>query len=121
MLRNIVPWFLLLTLQLNGLWLVCDDTSTEGQAAAAASAALSQEQIDCLRICAMKHQAAGGGICIILPGDAKASITVIDFGVAILPADIELRPIAIAEEFLPELPFVYSAPAISNATPPPKV
>ena len=121
MLRKVVLWFLLLPLPLNGLWMACNDASSEGQAAKADSPALTQEQIDCIRICAMKHQAIDGPICIILPGDAKASITIINFGVAVLPAKIELGPMAAVEQYATELPNMYSAPNVFRDSPPPRV
>ena len=123
MLRNLVLWFLLLPLPLNGLWMACDDRPREEQAATPDSPALTQEQIDCIRICAMKHHAAdeyGGPICIILPGNAKTSITIVNFGTAVAPAKIELTPMAVVEEYATEWPPRYSAPNLSGTTPPPR-
>jgi hypothetical protein len=123
LLRNLVLWFLLIPLPLNGLWMACDDRPAEEQAATGDSPALTQEQIDCIRICAMKHQAAdesGGPICIILPGNSRTSITIINFGTAIVPAKIELSPIAVVEQHATTLPEKYSAPSLPGATPPPE-
>ena len=120
MLRNLVLWFLLLPLLLNGLWMACDDRPGEEQAATPDSPALTQEQIDCIRICAMKHQALDGPICIILPGNARTSITIINFGTAVAPAKIELSPIAVVQDYVTERPVTYSAPSVSAATPPPE-
>ena len=118
MLRTVVLWFLLLPLPLNGLWMACNDVSSEGQAATGESPALTQEQMDCIRICAMKHQSIDGPICIILPGNAKSSITIINFGVALLSEKVELAPIAAIEEYVTELPIMYSGPSVYHATPP---
>jgi len=123
MLRNLVLWFLLLPLPLNGLWMACDDRPGEEQAATPDSPALTQEQIDCIRICAMKHHAAdeyGGPICIILPGNAKTSITIVYFGTAVAPARIEITPVAAVQDYVVDLPVMYSAPTVSAATPPPE-
>src|SRR5437660_1559357 len=99
MLRKLILSALMLPLLLNGLWIVCNDSSGEDQGLPDASSGLTQEQIDCIRICAMKHRLGDGTICLVLPGDAKASISIVDFGVAILPAQIKLDPIAVAENF----------------------
>jgi hypothetical protein len=70
----------------------------------------------------MKHQASEGAICFLLPGNAKSSITIIGFGAAILPPEIGLlQALAIPEQFVTELPLVYSNPSLSNPTPPPRV
>jgi len=120
MLRNLVLWFLLIPLPLNGLWMACDDRPGEEQAATPDSPALTQEQIDCIRICAMKHQMLDGPICIILPGNDRTSITIINFGTAVAPARTEISPIADVQDYTAELPVMYSAPAVSAATPPPE-
>jgi hypothetical protein len=120
MLRNLVLWFLLLPLPLNGLWMACDDSPGEEQAASPDSPALTQEQIDCIRICAIKHQAPDGPICIILPGNARTSITIINFGTAEAPVKIEISLIADVQDYVAELPVMYSEPGVSAATPPPE-
>src|ERR1700756_3356628 len=104
MLRKLILSALLLPLLLNGLWIVCNDSSgPSSEALPDASSGLTQEQIDCIRICAMKHRLGDGAICLVLPGDAK-SITIVDFGVAILPAAISLEPVAVAENFSIDFP-----------------
>ena len=67
----------------------------------------------------MKHRLGDGTICLVLPGDAK-SITVVDFGVAILPAAVKLEPVAVAEAFSAGFPMIYEAPVLFSATPPPR-
>ena len=121
MLRKVVLWFLILPLPLNGLWMACNDVSSEGQGTTDEAPALTQEQLDCIRICAMKHQAIDGPICIILPGDSNASITIINFGVAVLQAKVELAPITTIEEYATELPVMYSGPNVFRDIPPPRV
>src|SRR5436309_1685479 len=77
---------------------------------------------DCIRICLMKHAAELGTICLALPGNTKnsASITVIDFGVAVLPLEFLLRPVD-SDSPLVTMPYTaYTAPSLANETPPPK-
>ena len=106
---------------LNGLWMVCNDAPSEAQRAASNSSAQSEEAANCARICAAKHRLNSGEMCFILPGDAKTSITVIDFGAAILPYDVvQLERIATAEQFVADLHSFYSNPSLSYSTPPPR-
>src|SRR5437016_7083165 len=120
MLRKLLLSALLLPLLINGLWIVCNDSSgPSSEALPDASSGLTQEQIDCIRICAMKHGLGDSTICLVLPGDAK-SITIVDFGVAILPAQVKLEPIAIAENSSTDFPVIYEAPVLFSATPPPR-
>jgi hypothetical protein len=120
MLRKLVLWFLLLPLPLNGLWVACDDAVNADQATTPDSAELTQQQLDCARICAMKHQGIDGPICIILPGNAKTSITIFNFGVAVIPAKVEISPVGVLESYVTELPAMYTAPNVLSATPPPR-
>jgi hypothetical protein len=115
--RNFVGWFLLIPLLMNGLWFVCEDVPVQ----AAAQSQESKEVADCLKICLLKHQAVNAGaICLILPGNSKTSITVLDFGVAILTPEVTLQPDIAAEEFLTVLTPSYSNPNIADHTPPPR-
>jgi hypothetical protein len=103
---------------LNGLWMVCSDPSSE----AAATASGSRSEENCAKICMMKHDVDLGTICFALPGDTRTSttITVFDFGVALLPLEFQLKPVVAEEPFLTELSSVYSNPSLSKQTPPPK-
>jgi hypothetical protein len=105
-------WILLPSMLLNGLWMVCSTPDTDSPMSA-------QEKADCIRICAAL-EAEFGKICIIWPGGSKPSISVIDYGAAILPAEILVKPI-VTTEFGPlEFFTSHAGPSLSNLTPPPK-
>ncbi len=118
MLRNILGWFLLMPMLLNGLWVVCDDVPSKA-AAAPVSQAMSEQEANCVQVCA-RLLVELGDICLIFPGDSKKSITVVDFGAADLTPEIQLQPPAGVKEFAAEMPVFYSVPSLSNHTPPPK-
>jgi hypothetical protein len=104
---------------LNGLWIICDD----GSSAAASTPAIElqpEAAADCLEICAMHHQANGGKMCLILPGTAKKSIAVVDFGLAILTPVIQLKFVSTVEWSVTDLSLSYLEPSFSSDTPPPK-
>jgi len=114
MLRNLIGWILIAPLLLNGLWIVCND------APSAESVPLSKEA-ECARICLLKLQAIGERFCLILPGASKTSISVIDFGVALVPTKIQLQGNEGAEPFFVTFSPRYLNPSPSNRTPPPRV
>jgi len=114
MLRNLIGWVLIAPMLLNGLWIVCND------APSAETVPLSKEA-ECARICLMKLQANGERFCLIFPGDSKTSISVIDFGVAIVPLKIQLQGNEGAEPYLITFSPSYSNPSLLNHTPPPRV
>ena len=114
MMRKFAIWLLLPPMLLNGLWMICHPPD------AAESAAPSAEEFaDCIRICAA-FEAEFGKICIIWPGDTKPSITIFDFGAALLPEEIVLRPAATDEQLIPAWAALYSNPSLFTTTPPPK-
>lgn len=119
MLRNLLGWVCLAPMLLNGLWVVCDDVPSKA-AAAPVSQELSEEAANCAKMCPMGHQMNAGEMCLILPGDSKKSITMVDFGVAILTPEVQFQPLAGLEGFVAELPVFHSNPSLSNHTPPPK-
>ena len=98
---------------LNGLWMVCSTPDTTD------SPMTAQETADCVRICAAL-EAEFGRICIIWPGGTKPSISVIDYGAAILPEEMLLQPLVTNEEVAAQPPTSYGDPILSNLTPPPK-
>jgi len=98
---------------LNGVWMVCSTPNT-GDAPMSA-----EEKADCIRICAAL-EAEFGRICIIWPSDTKPSISVIDYGAAILSDEIVVKPIATNEEVPAGFSASYGDPVLSNLTPPPK-
>jgi|SRR5262249_15572789 len=115
MLRGLAIWMLLIPMLSNGLWIVCGESSETTDSS-------KQSERDCIRICLMRHAAELGTICLALPGNTKsaASITVIDFGVAVLPLEFLLRPVD-SDSPLVTTPYTaYTAPSLSNETPPPK-
>lgn len=123
MVHKLTIWLLLLPMLLSGLWMVCNDGPAHAeQASAGALTAMTppEEAANCARICAARHQEILGPTCILLPGGSKASITVIDFGAAILPAGIDLQYIATAETFVAGALGRYSVPSLSYPTPPPR-
>ena len=84
------------------------------------SLAHSKESADCIRICAALEASLGTTICLIFPGHSKASISVIDYGAAIIPDQALLAPAAASAEFQERLPVSYGNPFLSGSTPPPK-
>ena len=106
-------WILLPAMLLNGLWMVCSTPDANN------SPMSSQEKADCIRICAAL-EAEFGRICIIWPGESKPSISVIDYGAAILPAEVVVPPIITNEEVPAEFVTSYGDPSLLNLTPPPK-
>ena len=50
----------------------------------------------------------------------STTITIFDFGVALLPLEFRLNPIATEEPFVTEISAVYSDPSLADQTPPPK-
>ena len=106
-------WVLLPSMLLNGVWMVCSTPDTSESPMSA------EEKADCIRICAAL-EAEFGKICIIWPGGTKPSISVIDYGAAILPDEILVKPI-VTNEGVPEVFSVsHGDPILSNLTPPPK-
>jgi hypothetical protein len=114
MLRKLAILLLLPPMLLNGMWVICNPAD------AADSPAHSEESEHCKRICA-SLAATLGRICFLLPGESKSSITILDFGVAILPSEIVLQRIATDEQLAAEPPVSYWDPSLSNSTPPPRV
>ena len=105
-------WILLPAMLLNGLWMVCGTPDTD-------SPMTAQEKADCIRICAALEREFGR-ICIIWPGGAKPSISIIDYGAAMLPAEILVKPVFTDEQSAVEFLTSYGSPSLSTLTPPPK-
>ena len=106
-------WVLLPSMLLNGVWMVCSTPDTSESPMSA------EEKADCIRICAAL-EAEFGKICIIWPGDTKPSITIFDFGAALLPDEIVLQPAATDEQLMAGWAVLYSNPSVFTDTPPPK-
>jgi hypothetical protein len=115
--RNLACWVLLVPLAFNGLWIVC---SSSDAADATVSRELLDEGADCTRICLMHQVKRNERMCLIFPGDSKKSITVLDFGVAVLTCPVCLQPPVWVESILSKGPVFYPNPSILTHTPPPK-
>ena len=113
MLRKLALVVLLPAMLLNGLWMVCHPQD------GADSPGPSKESADCIRICAAL-EASLGTICLLFPGHTNASITVVDYGAAVLPAEILLQPVAVDPGFEALATPAYGNPFLSNSTPPPR-
>jgi hypothetical protein len=148
MLRKIAVWLLLIPLPLNGLWMVCREAPPEAQklsrsyagpdenlfdkfanlpvddtnAASAAENSPGDERDsstpECSRICAIRS-GAGGPTCLFASG-AKASMTIIVFGVAVPPAQVEAIAAAPTNRSIAERADFYRSPNLGHFTPPPK-
>jgi hypothetical protein len=112
MLHKLAIWLLLPAMLLNGLWMVCDPSGTSEPPMTA------QERADCFRICA-RLETEFGRICIIWPGN-QPSISVIDYGAAILPHEILLTPFVTTERVAEQLFLLPLDAPVSQLTPPPK-
>lgn len=133
MLRKLAIWLLLIPLPLNGLWLVCRDAPPKVPEPAASSAdsernlleffanaeADSESGANCVKICAIKSAEKDGSFCLV-SGGSKTSLTIIVFGVAILPPALQLHPVAAVRQFIAELPDLYLSPFMGRSTPPPR-
>ena len=114
MLHKLALAVLLPAMLLNGLWVVCPPQDGGD------SPATAKESPDCIRICAAL-EASLGTICLLFPGHANASITVIDYGAAIfLPQAILKQPVDTNQEFHPMAAWSYGDPFLSFSTPPPR-
>src|SRR6266446_6361915 len=113
MLRKLALVVLLPAMLLNGLWMVCQPQDQVD------SLAHSKESVDCIRICAAL-EASLGTICLLFPGHANASITIVDYGAAVLPAEILVQPVALDAKFEMALAASYGNPFLSSLTPPPR-
>ena len=113
MLRKLALVVLLPAMLLNGLWMVCHPQD------AGDSPVSSRDSPDCIRICAAL-EASLGTICLLFPGHANASITIVDYGAAILPQEILVQPAAVDTKFETASAVSYGNPFLTSLTPPPK-
>jgi hypothetical protein len=115
MLHKLAFVVLLPAMLMNGLWVVCppQDGSDSPESA--------KESADCIRICAAL-EASLGTICLLFPGHANASITVIDYGAAIfLPHASLKKPVDTDQQFHSIAHASYGDPYLSSSTPPPRL
>src|SRR5262249_24937444 len=93
MLHKLALVVLLPAMLLNGLWVVCPPQDGGDSPESA------RESADCIRICAAL-EASLGAICLLFPGHANASITVIDYGAAVfLPTAALKQPLDTDQQF----------------------
>ncbi|MBI4460899.1 MAG: hypothetical protein HY648_12695 [Acidobacteria bacterium] len=120
MLRKLAVWLLLIPLPLNGLWMVCGEAPSAANASTD-SAEVREEMADCEQMCPLDQPAKEGAICL-LTADGSGSMSVILFGVAVLPLQTVLHPPVLARQYLSELAHdKYVSPCLDRATPPPRV
>jgi hypothetical protein len=118
-LRKLAFCLLVLPLTLNGLWVLCRDVPPEPQAqssdpAQPQSPSVDEQKAECERLCARESS-----LCLVSPGD-KTSLTIVVFGVAVFPAEIQVSSPALAREELAELRNLHSDPGIVQPSPPPR-
>jgi|SRR5437899_1984152 len=118
MLRGVVVWILLIPILSNGLWIVCRDSSEP----TGVGDSLTQAEKDCIRICLKKYAAELGTICLALPGNTKnsISITVVDFGVAVLSLEFLSPPVTVNTPLSGGPSARYTAPSLATDIPPPR-
>jgi hypothetical protein len=113
MLHKLAVLILLPAMLLNGLWMICPPQN------GADSAVPTKESADCIRICAAL-EASLGVICLLFPGHSNASITVVDYGAALLPGEIPLQPVVIDHRLELASVETYGSPFLASSTPPPR-
>lgn len=148
MLRKVAVWLLLIPLPLNGLWMVCREAPPDAQRHARSYAGpdenlfekvanLPVEEGDtlstaenspggeedsstpeCKKICALRSGAAGP-VCLFASG-AKASMTILVFGVAVPPAQAETIAAVETSRTVAEHANFYRNPNLARFTPPPE-
>lgn len=119
MFRRLATAALLVPLAFNGLWMVCADKGP-APSEARASATASETPAHCTTMCVKDKGKLVGSGCFITAGDANASIAMFLFGVATLCPTVDVVPPTTVSESIPELAVLYSNPALSDLTPPPK-
>ena len=147
MLRKLAVWLLLIPLPLNGLWMVCREAPPEGQKLSRSYAGPDENLFsklaelsddgnassadenspsdegdsatpECSRICAIRSGAAGPA-CLFASG-AKASMTILVFGVAVPPAQVETIAAVETSGSIAERADFYRSPNLDHCSPPPK-
>ena len=114
MLHKLALVVLLPAMLLNGLWVVCPPQDSGD------SPETARESADCIRICAAL-EASLGTICLLFPGHANASITVIDYGAVILLLHATLKqPVHTDQQFQSMAASSYGDPYLYASTPPPR-
>jgi hypothetical protein len=109
-------FFLVLSLALNGLWVICRDlpAEPEQQASVQSQASADEQQAECEKLCA-RH----ASLCLSSPGD-KTSITIVAFGVAIFPPEIHVALPSASRQSATVVRDTHSDPSIAHLSPPPR-
>lgn len=123
--RKLVIWLLLIPLPLNGLWMVCrdapevqDQAHSSGSQATGASEKAARE--NCEKICALRLAEASGVVCFLSAGRSN-SISIVVFGIPVLPRQAALEPPATASQSVATAADFFPNPQLSIPTPPPRV
>lgn len=117
LLRKLALFFLALPLTVNGLWMICPVATASSQEQASQQAQSSdadQQMSECEKFCARKSS-----LCLSSTGD-KVSMTVIVFGVAIFPAQVQLGMPTPSSERIVDNYKAYRSPSIRCPSPPPE-
>ena len=148
MLRKLAVWLLLVPLPLNGLWMVCREAPPEARNLSRSYAGPDENLFDkfanlpgddgialsapenspgeddnsstpeCPRFCAVRSGAAGPA-CLFASG-ARASMTILVFGVAVPPAHVEtIADVETSGSIAGHADF-YRSPNLAHFTPPPE-
>jgi len=115
-LRTLALCFLALPLTLNGLWVICRDVPPAPKTQESVQSQSDDDALkaECERLCARQSS-----LCLISPGD-KTSITIIAFGVAVFPSDMQLSSPVVSCEPIAEPGSLHSDPSIAHPSPPPE-
>jgi hypothetical protein len=122
MLRKLAVWLFLIPISLNGLWMLCNDVPSQSQKPAESSSqtdADAKSSADCTKECSLQVAATEGSVCII-SADNKTSITIVVFGVAVIPPSVQLHQLVKSGEFVAEWPALYLDPSLAGSSPPPR-
>jgi hypothetical protein len=113
--RKLALCLLVLPLTLNGLWILCRDVPPEPQAPdSAQSSSIDQQKAECERLCARQSS-----LCLTSGAD-KTSVTIIVYGVAVFPAEIQIGAPSLSRQILADLRDLHSDPSIAHPSPPPR-
>ncbi len=115
-LRRLALCLLALPLMLNGLWAICRDVPQPPKAQESVQAQSADDELkaECEKLCARESS-----LCLVSPGD-KTSLTIIAFGVAIFPTDLQVGLPAISREPVAGTHSHHSDPSLAYPSPPPE-
>jgi len=117
--RRLVLSLLALPLMLNGLWVLCHNLPPEPKTLESTQSEQSPSSDDELKAECEKLCARQSSLCLFAPGD-KTSITIVAFGLAIFPSDMQISSPVVSREYAAESPSLHSDPSIAHPSPPPE-